>query len=567
MKFKDISYVRPTVEEVNAARSEQLEKFKSATTLDACICIYAEIEDYTYDVIYTMWNLAYIRHSMDTTDAFYAVEMDYWNEAGPEMGLLEAEITKALMQSPFRAALEKAWGSLIFLNEEINLKTFNEEIAEDLKEENRLSSDYVTLMSSAQIEFNGKIHTLAELEPYYENPDREVRIAAHKADRTWKIEKAEEIERIFDQLIKVRAIIAKKLGHKNFVKTGYYRMQRNCYDKEMVTQFRDGILKHIVPIVTQLKEEQKSRIGVDRIKPYDDKVMFLDGNASPTGTPEEIFTNAKKMFHEMSDSTAEVWNFMQDYDFFDVMTRPGKAEGGYLSILSAYRAPFIFANFTGTALDIDGMLTHEFGHAWAYYLAKDIFPRKLQDASAETREVHAITMEFLAWNWMADFFGDEREKYYYTHLANHLSWLPYEAMVDEFQQYIYEEPEMTPKQRNQLWLGLQEKYCPWLDVTDVPFDEDGCHWQQILHIFTIPFYYINYALAGIVALSFWAESRQNFTATWKKYEKFTRLAGTKNFVELLEDADMPSPFVANNLKLVADEVKMFLANSSLTNLK
>jgi len=563
IKFKDIPYVRPTVEEVNATRSKQLEKFKNATSLDECIHAYKEIENYTFDAIYTMWNLAYIRHSMNTTDEFYAAEMDYWNEAGPEMGLLEAEITKALMQSPFRAELEKEWGNLIFQNEEINLKTFDEEIAEDLKEENRLSSEYVSLMASAQIEFNGKIHTLAEIEPYYENPDREVRMVAHKTDKAWRIEKAEEVERIFDQLIKVRTTIAKKLGHENFVETGYYRMQRNCYDKEMVAQFRNGILKHIVPIVTRLKEEQKNRIAVDRIKPYDDKVMFLNGNAKPIGTPEEIFTNASKMFQEMSDSTAETWNFMQDYDLLDVMTRPNKAGGGYLAILSAYRAPFIFANFTGTALDVDGMLTHEFGHAWAYYLAKDIFPRKLQDASAETREVHAIAMEFLAWNWMEEFFGDDIEKYYYTHLANHLSWLPYEAMVDEFQQHIYEKPEMTPKQRNQLWLELEGKYCPWLDVTDVSFDKDGRHWQQIPHIFTIPFYYINYALAGIVALSFWAKSRQNFTNAWEKYEQLTRLAGTKTFVELLEDAAMPSPFVADNLKLVADEATKFLKNMNL----
>jgi len=563
MKFKDIPYIRPTVEEVNTTRLKQLEKFKNATTVDECISAYKEIENYSYNVVYTMWNLSYIRHTVDTTDEFYAAENDYWDEASPEMESLEAEITKALMQSSFRVELEREFGSLVFLNEKIRLKTFCDEIVEDLKEENMLTSEYNKLIASAQIVFNGETYNLDELEAYYRDPNREVRLAVNKVYRGWLLEKAPKIENIYDQLVKVRANIAKKLGHENFVETGYYRNQRTSYDKEMVKQFRAGIVEHIVPIVCKLKEEQKNRLGVETIKTYDDELMFIDGNAKPIGTPEDILNHARKMYHEMSTSTAEAWSFMQDHDLLDVMTRPGKSTGGYQTYLSAYGAPFIFANFNGTSEDISGMLTHEFGHAWASYLARDIFPMSLQYAPEDIAEIHAIAMEFLTWDWMEGFFGADTEKYYYTLLANHLAYLPYEVMVDEFQHHVYEKPEMTPVERNQLWLELEGKYRPWLDVKGAPFDGDGRRWQLQRQIFTRPFYYIDYALAGVVALSFWAKSRQNFTDAWNKYDRFTRLAGTKTFVELLEGADMPSPFVADNLKLVADEVKIFLEKSNL----
>jgi len=563
MKFNDIPYVRPTVEEVNATRSKQLEKFKNAMTFDECIHAYQEIENYSYNVVYTMWNLAYIRHTIDTTNKFYAAEIDFWDESSPEMEPLVAEITEVLMHSTFRAGLEKEFGSLVFLNETIRLKTFCDEIAPDLKVENRLTSEYMNLIASAQIEFNGKTYNLEELEAYYRDPNREIRLAVNNAYRGWMCEKTLEIESIFDQLAKVRANIAKKLGHKNFVETGYYRNVRNSYDQKMVKQFRNGIVEHIVPIVTQLKEEQKNRIGVATIKPYDDELMFIDGNAKPTGTPEDIFSHARKMYQEMSSSTAEVWNFMQDHDLLDVITRPGKRTGGYQTYLSAYDAPFIFANFNGTSEDIGGMLTHEFGHAWASYLAKDIFPKSLQYVPGDIAEIHAIAMEFFTWPWMEGFFGEDCEKYYYIHLANHLAWLLYEVALDEFQHHVYEKPEMTSSQRNQLWLELEGKYRPWLDNSDVPFDGEGRRWQLQSQTFTLPFYYINYALAGVVSLSFWAKSRQNFTAAWEKYDRFTRLAGTKTFVELLEEVGMPSPFVADNLKLIADEAWKFLDENKI----
>ena len=560
INFKEMPYTRPTVEEINNTRRAQLETLKNADNFENFIEIYKEIEDYSYNTVYSMWNLAYIRHSIDTFDAFYEAEKDFWDNAGPEIEGLDNEITKVLLESKFRPELEEAWGKLIFLNEEINLKTFDDKIVEDLKEENKLGSEYERLLASAEIEFEGKTYTLSQLSPLmFDADDRDIRMKAYAAGNDWRLKNVEKIEDIFDKLVNIRARIAEKLGHDDFVETGYYRNGRNSYTKEMVEDFREGVVKYIVPIVSRLKEEQKNRIGVEQVKPFDIDYMFSDGNAKPVGTPEEIFAHARVMYDEMSPSTKEAWNFMQDHNLIDVLTRPGKSGGGYQSMIQAYGAPFIFANFNGTVGDVD-VLTHEVGHAWAYYVNRDIFPEKLQYAPEDIGEIHSMSMEFFAWPWMEGFFGASTEKYYYTHLANSLTFLPYGVMVDEFQHRVYENPNMTKNDRNQLWLDLEAKYRPYLNVENIPFDEEGRRWQKQSHIFTDPFYYIDYVLAGIVALIFWAKSRQNYGEAWEKYEKLTRMSGTKTFVELLEDANIPSPFVADNLKLVADEVLEFLSD-------
>jgi oligoendopeptidase F len=162
-------------------------------------------------------------------------------------------------------------------------------------------------------------------------------------------------------------------------------------------------------------------------------------------------------------------------------------------------------------------------------------------------------MEFFTWPWMDGFFGDQTSKYYYSHLANALIFIPYGCMVDEFQHHIYEKPELSPKERNDLWLELEAKYRPWLDLKDVSkFHEEGRRWIAQGHIFFSPFYYIDYCLAQIMALSFWAENQKDHESAWAKYRRIVGFAGTKTFVELIADAGLPSPFDSDSIKRVSD---------------
>ena len=556
MKFPQMPYTRPEFDEVNAKLEDLLDKFKNAGSADDCFAAYKEIDDYRKE-FYTNFSLAYIRNSLDTRDEFYDKEKDYVDEVGPKLQAVGQKLTMALLESPYRKEMEAKWGTLMFDNAEINLKTFDPAIIPDLQEENKLTSEYDKLIASAQIEFDGKTLTLAQIRPYYENPDRVIRKAAVEAAGKWYMGHSKRLDDIFSELVQIRHRIGEKLGHKSFTQVGYYRMQRNCYDQEMVSKFREGVVKYIVPVAKRLKEEQAKRIGVDALKIYDDSFEYTDGNAKPKGTPDDIFAHGKKMYHELSKETAEFIDFMLDSELFDVLTRPGKAAGGYCATLPKYRAPFIFANFNGTSGDID-VLTHEAGHAYAAYVARDIYPSALQNYSSETAEIHSMAMEFFTWPWMEGFFGDQTEKYYHTHLASALTFIPYGTMVDEFQHHIYEKPNMTAKERNELWLELEGKYRPWLDVTETTFYEEGRRWQAQSHIYDVPFYYIDYCLAQIMALSFWAEDQKDHESAWAKYRRLVGFAGTKTFVDLVEDAGLPTPFVSDNLKIVADAAAHWL---------
>ena len=556
MKFPQMPYHRPNFDETNARFRELLEKFKNAASKDECFAVFKEIDEYKGEVA-SMFSLAQIRNSLDTTDEFYDAENAYTDEVAPKLQEVQQEILMAMLALPFRADMEEQWGTLMFDNAELAMKTFKPEIVPDLQEENKLATEYEKLIASAQIEFDDKTLTLAQLQPYYENPDRETRKAAVMAAANWYMTNSPRLDELFDGLVKARNGIGEKLGHGGFTPVGYYRMQRNCYDEEMVSRFREGVIKYIVPIASRLKAEQAKRIGVDAIEIYDDAFKYPDGNARPMGTPDEIFAHGKKMYHELSEETAEFFDFMLENELFDVLTRPGKRAGGYCSYIPTYKSPFIFANFNGTSGDID-VLTHEAGHAYAAYVSRDIYPSMLTEYSYETAEVHSMSMEFFTWPWMEGFFGENTGKYYYSHLESALTFIPYGTMVDEFQHHIYKNPSMTVKERNDLWLKLESIYRPWLNLRDFPFYGEGRRWQAQLHIYCVPFYYIDYCLAQITALSFWAENQLDSDLAWAKYRKLIGLAGTKTFLGLIETVGLQSPFIPETMKTVADAAAQWL---------
>ena len=560
MKFSQMKYERPEFEPTNEKLKSLLKGFKDAKSADEAFAVYKEIDTFQGH-IYSMSAIAFIRNSLDTRDEFYAAEKDYFDETWPKLMEVMQEISKALLTSPFRKELEAAWGTLMFDKAEMELKTFKPEIVPGLQEENRLSTEYDKLIASAQIEFDGKTLTLAQLGPYHENPDRSIREASLRVRAAWFMGHAEKLDSLFDELVKVRTRIAKTLGYDNYIQLGYYRMQRLCYDRAKVEKFREGVLSYIVPVAQRLKAEQASRIGVETIKVYDDLCEYLDGNAKPTGTADDIFAHGRKMYNDLSKNTAEFMDFMLENELFDVLTRPGKSGGGYCHYIAAHKSPFIFANFNGTSGDID-VLTHEAGHAFAAYAARDIYPSVLGNYTSETAEVHSMSMEFFTWPWMEGFFGAQTKKYRLSHLSGALTFIPYGTMVDDFQHRIYENPDMTPAERNALWLELESRYRPYLDLKDFPFFGEGRRWQAQAHIYEMPFYYIDYCLAQTAALSFWAEDRENHEQAWGKYCRLVGFAGTKTFSALLADAGLPSPFLPETLKTITDAATNWLEEQS-----
>ncbi|MCR8849152.1 M3 family oligoendopeptidase [Rossellomorea sp. SC111] len=556
MKFEDYTYERPNLEEIKPAFEKVLQKFKAASDVSEQVEAIKEINDIRL-TIDTMQNICYIRHSIDTNDRFYKEEQEYIDDMMPEVSGMVTEYYRELVNSPYRKELEDKWGKQLFSLAESEIKTFSPEIITLLQKENKLSSQYTKLMASAKIPFEGEERTLAQMGPFTQSVNRGTRKEAAFATVSFFEENHEELDRLFDELVKVRHTIATTLGYKNFVELGYYRMTRTDYTPDMVKAFRDQVKEHIVPLSTELKERQGKRIGIESMKFYDEGFKFTSGNASPKGDPQWIIDNGKKMYEELSPETKEFFDFMIERNLMDLEAKKGKAGGGYCTYIAGYEAPYIFSNFNGTSGDID-VLTHEAGHAFQVYSSRGFDIPEYIWPTYEACEIHSMSMEFFTWPWMNYFFKEDTDKYQFSHLSEALQFLPYGVAVDEFQHFVYENPEATPAERNAAWRKIEKEYLPHKDYDGVSYLENGGFWQRQSHIYNSPFYYIDYTLAQICAFQFWKKMNEDREGAWDDYVSLCKLGGSRSFTALVEAAHLDSPFQEGTVEKVIEPIRQWL---------
>lgn len=558
MKISEIKYERPDIAKIKSEYEKMISEFSDpAKTPEQLIAAYDKMNDINRDVS-TMGALAYVRFTLNTEDDFYVKEMDFYDEVGPVFYDLGIRFAKAMLSSKHRAEIEKTLPSLIFKNYEILIKSFSPVITDDCVEENKLQTKYKKLLSSAKIPFKGETLNIPQLGKYMNGADRETRREAFDALGHFLKDNGEEFDAIYDRMIKVRDKMAKKMGYKSYVELGYYRMRRNCYSPEDIASFRDQVMKDWVPFVWKLKKEQAKKLDIDKMMLYDDAIYFKEGNPTPTGTPEEMFANGKRMYEEMSPATGEFIRFMLDHDLFDVISRKGKSAGGYCIDLPSFKMPFIFANFNGTSDDVD-VLTHEAGHALAAYKAMNSdIPEELRQGGMDTCEVHSMSMEFFAWKWMELFFGKRADDYRYMHFLNAVSFIPYGTMVDYFQQRVYENPEMSPADRKMLWTELEGKFRPYLSCEGITYIEEGGRWQYQSHIFERPFYYIDYCLAQSTAFDFLIESKKNYKEAFENYDRFLCAGGSKTYADLVKTAGFRLPYEKDAIADIIRDLTAFV---------
>lgn len=564
MKFADISYTRADFDAAARFYASAAERLSAAGSFEEAEAVFLEVEDFSakFDTALTVAN---IRHDIDTRDEFYDAEVAYIDEHAPELEEYVQRWQDALLKTPYRAAFEEKYNRVMFLNAEIDARTFSPEIVPELQRENALTTEYSKLLAGAQIPFEGGVYTLSQLTPIKQDADASSRAAAWAAEDAWYAEHAESLDAIYAELVTLRDKMGRKLGHDGYIPLGYDRMQRNCYDKADVERFRAAVVDYIVPIAYSVYETVAKRLGKSLPMGYADCAMwFTDGNARPVGTPEDILEAGRSFYHELSGETAEFIDHMLENGMMDVLSRPGKAGGGYCTTLTAYKTPYIFANFNGTSGDVE-VITHEAGHAFASWTSRDIVPAESSSPSLEGCEVHSMSMEFFAEPWAERFFGADADKFRWQHLADAVTFIPYGTLVDHFQHECYEHPEYTPEQRNAAWSRLAAVYMPWLKPEEsLGFYSSGRAWQRQRHIYISPFYYIDYCLAQTVSLEFWAMIKRDKAAAWEKYMAYTRLGGTLTFRELLDRAGLDSPFEPETLKAVAEAAKAWLdANSGV----
>ena len=545
-RFVDMEYQRPDFEAEKAARRQYVEQIEQAKSKEELVDVIVK-EDERSRMMWTMYDLAYIRNTIDTTDPFYEQEMSNFYKENGELSLLGQQAEEAVLRSPYKSGIEEKFGPLPLRDMETGLKLMSPNVVEDLTEESRLCQEYNRLVSSCTAEFHGETCHFSTLSKYMQNVDRSVRTESFPVWASMYEGIGDRLDDIYERMVAVRSRIAEKLGFDSYISYIYTRFGRYDYGPEDVKKFRGYVKDQIVPVCERLFKEQAESLGLSAVTFYDEQLKHPDGNAAPTGTKGEMLKSAKEMYHELSKETGEFFDFMLEHEMFDLDSKPGKQPGGYCSFLPGVKSPFIFANFNGTSADVD-VLTHEMGHAFEAYTASRIYPlSSMTWASSETNEIHSMSMEFLTYPWMEKFFGDKVGLYRKDHLIQALEAVPFMVTVDEFQHRVFEEkPDAAG--RKKIWHELEQTYMPWRDYDGNAFFEAGGYWMQRQHIFINPFYYVDYALAQMGAFHFYRMMDEDPKTAWEEYYRLCRSGGSRGYFETLEYSGIGNPFCEETIR-------------------
>ena len=510
-----------------------------------------------YEGLETDISVIYVLYSCNTANEQYKKAQETVDELSPLFGKYATEVSKILVNAPYRPDLEKKYGSFLFQKYEASLKTFDEKIIPELIKENKLTSEYDEVFGGAQIEFRGGTYNLSQLGKFMQDKDRDTRREAAKAMDKWLEENEARIAKIYDDLVHVRVEIAKKLGFESFTDLAYLRLGRVDYNPEMVEGYREQIAREVVPVCQKLYKQQMKNLDIRKPQYYDYNLMFLSGNPVPAGDAKYLVEQAHKMYADLGQESKEFFDLMVNYELMDLEARKGKAPGGYCTYFPAYKSPFIFSNFNGTSGDVN-VLCHEGGHALQAYLSANIKVPEYRSPTLESCEIHSMSMEFFSWPYMEGFFGKDAEKYKYSHLADSIEFLPYGITIDEFQHWVYANPDATHEQRCAAFKEIESRYLPHKRYDECPTLNKGTWWMRQSHIFGTPFYYIDYTLAQVVAFQFAIENMKNHEKTWKKYIKLCKCGGKYPFQELLAKNHLRNPFQDGNIRKVIKPLERVL---------
>lgn len=553
-KIKDFKYERVDIDGAVKFLDESIAKARAAKNGAELSAVRDSVNDY-FKKAYDNVALAMIRKSLDVRDEFYSAEQDYYDESLPAVSAKMTELNKAIINSPHIGELEKTVNPIIIRNMRAQLRTMDEKIIEDCVEENKLVTEYDDLLTGLKYPWKGKTVTLSEMRGFAKDPDRAVRKAAFTVIGETLATVGAELDDIYDRMVKVRTRMAKKMGFDNYVEMGDLRMMHIGYGRKEIAVFRESVLNDVVPTLTALKAELAKRFGIDGVHIYDNDNYIAGGNIDPVGTADDLFKAAQKMYDDMNADIGAFFKSMCEAEAIDYVSRDGKQNGGYAEMLQSYGQPFIFANFNGTMDDV-GVLTHELGHAYAFKRAyvNNIDP-DLFVGGMETAETHSMGMEALCNRYNEYFYGDRAKEATYQQIFDALNFLSYGVIVDYFQELVYSKPEMTPAERKALWMELEGKFRPYVDMSDVPYINIGGRWQYQTHIYQSPFYYIDYCLSTCLALQFGELAEEDYADSLARYLAFVNAGGTKDIDELAHDAGLKSPFDDGALKELCAKVE------------
>ncbi|MCA1057638.1 M3 family oligoendopeptidase [Rossellomorea aquimaris] len=555
MKVLNEKFIHIDIDKYESKFYDLLHQFENANSAKEQSKWFMKLNDHRF-IFETNFNSARLRHYREMNNELFATELNVFTKMEPRYLELVGYYYRTILRATYRDHLEGMWGKQIFRLAELKQSLYSDKIEDELEKENQLIMEYQSLLGKAVIHFSEQQMNLSELTPYLNSSDRQIRKDAHLAKYQFFQKNERRFDELLDGLVHVRNTIANKLGHSSFVKLGYQRMHRTGHTPDDLEKYRTQVEKYGVPFVSKLREAQEQRIGVDKLNYYDEGYLFADGSPSPKGTHQEMINKFKTFFSELSPETKVFIDEMLSHDLIDLTPRKDKMVGNFATYIGPDKHPFMFINLHGIANDIR-IFTHEAGHACQFHMSRHwnvpeyIIPY-------DSAELFSFGMERLSWPCMEDFFGSNTKRYQYSHLISAFMYMPLASAVDEFEHFLYEQPAVSIEERKSKWAELERKYIPERDYDGNKFLERGTGFYEISHLFTTPFYFMDYDLAHLCAVQLWRKHQENPKEALMGFLEMCRNGGKLPFKELIKIANIKSPFEENSIQPILEFVEEWI---------
>ncbi|MBC5775035.1 M3 family oligoendopeptidase [Pontibacter sp. KCTC 32443] len=500
----------------------------------------------------------YIRMTCDTQNEESTKAFQYFvSEIDPKIAPYDHELNQKLMHSPYVNALDKDKYRIYLRGVERALEIFREENIPLNTEISTKQQQYAAITGAMTVTLDGEEMTLQRAADHMKQNDRTVRETAWRTIQERRVQDKDKLDELFNELLKLRTQVAKNADFENFRDYMFAAMGRFDYTPQDCFDFHTSIKETIVPLLTKIDEERKQKLGVDKLRPWD-----LDVDPSgrkplePFTSGEELLEKTVQVFYKLDTYLGDCLATMRAMGHLDLESRKGKAPGGYNYPLDEIGVPFIFMNATSSLRDVITML-HEGGHAVHSFLTRELTLNSFKHPPSEVAELASMSMELISMDYWDTFFDDEDElrRAKKTHLESVLETFPWVATVDKFQHWIYEHPEQTTEDRKQEWVNIFDQFNHQLvDWTGLE-QYKPYMWQKQLHIFEVPFYYVEYAMAQLGAIAVWKNYKENPAEGLAAYKRALSLGYTVSIGEVYEAAGIKFDFSTAYIKSLVDFVQ------------
>ena len=481
--------------------------------------------------------------------------LDYVTNVSPQLSRTSFELDQKIVASPFRDELSADRYGVMLRDLTADVELFRDENVPLETEDTQLAQKYNEVAGAMTVEFRGEEKTLPQMAVYLEETDRDTREAAWRGISERRLRDRETFDDLFDQMVKLRHQQALNAGFANYRDYMFKAKHRFDYTPADCEAYHDAAAEVCVPVMRALNEERRTALGVDTLRPWDLGVDPL-GRAPlrPFAGADELVTKTSALFHRLDPRLGAMFDQLRDGDSLDLETRKGKAPGGYQESRDRQRRPFIFMNAAGMHRDLETMV-HEAGHAFHSILSREDPLVHYRHAPIEFAEVASMSMELLAQPYLDEFYDDAAQaRAKRSHLEALSKLIPWTATVDAFQHWIYTNPEHSRDERTAKWIELDERFGSAVDWSGLESFREST-WHRQLHIFEVPFYYIEYGIAQLGALQLWLASQRDEAAAIASYMSAMTLGGSRPLPDLFAAAGLNFDFSATTVRTLMDAVQ------------